>query len=347
MAPILCVVIALQSLAGPVSPDARSPRVEREAWVMGTRLRVVTEAPELPAARDASEAVVREVERLEDLLSTWDPTTPVSRLNQAAPGGAVALPGELGALLEEARAWGRSTGGAFDPAVGALVDAWDLRGQGRVPDAEAASRARRASGPGVWELRGDSAVRLDPAAWIDTGGFGKGAALRSAAELLRRSGVSRALVDLGGQLWAQAPPARPWSVPVAHPLHRHRPAALLRLHGVSAATSGTSERWVEVDGERLGHILDPRTGRPAPSWGTVTVVHPDPFVADVLSTALHVMGPEDGMAWLADRPSVAALFLEARGGELIPRWSPAMKRWLAEPPLRPGAGATEASVRGR
>jgi thiamine biosynthesis lipoprotein len=95
------------------------------------------------------------------------------------------------------------------------------------------------------------------------------------------------------------------------------------------ATSGTSERWAQVDGRRLGHILDPRTGRPAPAWGSVTVVHPDPLVADILSTALYVMGPDEGLRWLDDHPGIAALFLDVRDETVIPRWTGAMERWLA------------------
>jgi len=118
---------------------------------------------------------------------------------------------------------------------------------------------------------------------------------------------------------------------VSHPEHRATPAAWLLLHGVSAATSGTSERWIEVDGRRYGHILDPRTGWPVPAWGTVTVVHADALVADVLATALYVMGPEHGMRWLEGRPEVAALFLESQDGRLHGRWTPAMERWMDDP----------------
>ena len=301
---------------------------------MGTRLRVVAEAARTDDARAATEMVVREMERQDRLLSTWVPSTETSRLNRAPAGEEVSISSELHALLLEARAWARVTGGAFEPAVGALVDAWDLRGEGRAPEAATLVRARAASGSTAWTVDPARAVavRRDDRAWIDTGGFGKGAALRSAAKLLRadaRDSV-RLLADLGGQIWAAAPPDRPWTVPVAHPGDREEPVAELLLHDVSVATSGSSERWVEVDGRRYGHILDPRTGQPAPAWGAVTVVHPDAMAADVLATALFVMGPDEGPRWLASHPDVAALFLDAREDRLRLRWTPSMERWLSK-----------------
>jgi thiamine biosynthesis lipoprotein len=97
--------------------------------------------------------------------------------------------------------------------------------------------------------------------------------------------------------------------------------ARLEVHGVSVATSGVSER--------PGHLLDPRTGLAAPAWGSVTVVSPDPFEADVLSTALYVMGPERGLAW-ARAEGVAALFLATEDAGLRATWTEAIDAWLVD-----------------
>lgn len=334
--PILSLAVAAQAvlLSGAVGPDAR---VQRETWVMGTRLRVIAEGAVADDALAATEAVIREVERWDGLLSTWTPDTHVSRLNAAPVDTPVSLPAEVHALLLEARRWVGATEGAFDPAVGALVSAWDLRGDGRVPDAEMLRRAVAAVGLEAWSVdeHRPRARRRSALTWIDTGAFGKGAALRSAAKLARAAGSSdlRVSADLGGQLWAAAPHDRPWRVPVAHPVRRGEPVLELLLHDVSVATSGTSERRVDVGGQRFGHILDPRDGRPAPAWGTVTVVHEDALAADVLATALYVMGPDDGMRWLERHPDVAALFLDVRHGDVRFQWTAAMEPWLADRPI--------------
>ena len=327
----LATALAIQAL--PTAAWCSPAVVEREAWVMGTRLRVVAEASSDGAALQSAEVVMAEVERLDGLLSTWSPDSEMAGLNRATIGEAVSLSVELHGLLAEAFMWADATGGAFNPGVGPYVDAWDLRGAGRVPPDAKLRRAGAAARLDAWHLddQGARAVRRDSAAWIDTGAFGKGAALRSAAGLLADAADhgDRFLADLGGQVWARATREEPWTVAVAHPGERSTPAMWLSLYDdVSAATSGTSERFVEVGGVRYGHILDARTGWPAPAWGTVTVVHPDPMVADILATALYVMGPDDGLRWLDHRPEIPALFLDARGNELRARWTRSMEHWL-------------------
>jgi thiamine biosynthesis lipoprotein len=236
------------------------------------------------------------------------------------------VPPELEALLVEVDDWSWHTAGAFDPRVGALVDAWGLRGSPKVPDSVALGAALRASGAGAIDLDGTALVRHDDAAWIDSGGFGKGAALRWAARSLTEASTGDdvgVLLDLGGQILALGPVGVPWTVGVAHPDRRADRVATLRLQGVSAATTGSSERGL--------HVLDPRTGSPVEAWGSVTVVADDPLAADVLSTALYVMGPRDGLAW-AQRADVAALFLESIDGSVRATWTAGLEPWLVHAP---------------
>lgn len=288
---------------------------------MGTRVRIVAEGADRARSERATEATLLEIERLERLLSTWDAGSALSALNRAALGAPVAVESELAGLLQEADAWAQRTGRAFDPTVGALVDAWGVRGAPRTPDASEIAEALRATGPRVLDWVDGKAVRGARGGWIDSGGFGKGAALRAIACTVRMDGDERLLVDLGGQLWASAPADAPWSIDVAHPRERERPVARIEVRDVSVATSGSSER--------PGHLLDPRRGVPAPAWGSVTVVHPDALVADVLSTALYVMGPEAGLAWAASE-GVAALFVQEGGEGLGLWWTEEMEQWLVE-----------------
>lgn len=162
---------------------------------------------------------------------------------------------------------------------------------------------------------------------MDSGGFGKGAALRSVEAVLRAAGICAALVDFGGQGLAvgsspEGPPSGGWTIGVAHPAQRLVPVRELVVRDRSVSTSGQSER--------PGHILDPRSGRPVPAWGSVTVVAPDPMVADILSTALFVMGPEAGPRWADDRSDFGALFLILRHGRVEARWNHSMEPFLKE-----------------
>jgi len=309
-------------LWGATVPSPAAEVVTREAWAMGTRVRVSAEAAERGAAEGASEAALAEIERMERLLSTWDDASELSRLNRAPRGEGVRLGAELASLLEEAERWATRTGRAFDPTVGALVQVWGVReGRASPPTLAEVAFARAATGPGALEIGDGTAMRRVEGAWIDSGGFGKGAALREIARTVPATGVDRLLVDLGGQLWAAAPGEAPWRVTVAHPSARDRAIAGLAVHGVSVATSGSSER--------PGHLLDPRTGMPAPEWGSVTVIHADALAADVLSTALYVMGPAEGLAW-ARAEGIAALFAREEGKGLGLAWTEEMQEWLID-----------------
>ncbi|MGH7545140.1 MAG: FAD:protein FMN transferase [Gemmatimonadota bacterium] len=310
---------------------ARGVWVERETYLMGTTLRARVEAESRESGIAAIEAAFGEVRRMEGVLSTWREGTEMARLNAAPVGEWFRASGELFSLLVEARGWWRETGGAFDPGVGSLVTAWDLRGQGRRPAPAELAAALAESGFGHFELdefRG-AIRRTREGAWIDTGGFGKGAALRAAKAALLEAGVRSALLDFGGQLLAfgSQEGGSGWRVAVADPSRRGKPAARLVLHDASAATTAASERFVSVDGERLGHVLDPRSGRPVAAWGSVTVVAEDPLAADVLSTALFVLGPEEGRRWLRAHGDVRALFLEETPEGLAATWSPSLDVW--------------------
>lgn len=306
--------------------------VEREAYVMGTTLRIAVAAPSRPEAVKAIEEAFGAVRRIDDLLSTWRDDSEIARLNQAPVGQPVSLSPLLHTLLSDAARWTRLTGGAFDPAIGSLIDAWDLRGQGRIPSRETLARARAAAGIDhfVFADSASTATRTDSASWLDTGGFGKGVALGEARLALLRRHVTAASLNFGGQVLTigRDPGGADWTVPVAHPAYRAQPAAWLHLRDCSASTSSQSERFVSVAGRRLGHIVDPRTGQPVPAWGSVTVVAADPAAADAVSTALLVLGPEAGARWAERREDMGVLFLIVRAGRLVPRWNRAMARYL-------------------
>src|SRR5262249_12092789 len=154
--------------------------------------------------------------------------------------------------------------------------------------------------PARFRLRPDRGVaeRLDPDAGIDEGAWGKGYALDRVAQRLAAAGGVDALIHLGGQAQALRPdaPGGPRRIGGPHPRPRARPAGMLALTDLSSSPPADSERGREVGGRRIGHELDPRTGEPAPDFGSATVVAPSALVADILSTAFFVLGPEKGLA---------------------------------------------------
>jgi thiamine biosynthesis lipoprotein len=301
---------------------------------MGTSLYAAVVAPSRAEGIHAIDHAFAAVRRLDSLLSTWHDDSEIARLNQAAPHYPVSISAELHQWLQEAARWTRLTQDAFDPSVGALVDAWDLRGQGRVPSSGRLQVARSSTGLRhfVFNRHAGTAMKTKAGAWIDTGGFGKGVALREAGQVLIREGVHSAILNFGGQVLALGADrdGSDWKVPVAHPSRRTEPVVWLHCRDRSVSTSSQSERFVTVEGHRFGHVLDPRSGQPVPAWGSVTVVAEDPAVADMVSTALLVMGPEAGLEWANARRDIGVLFLIERATGLERRWNPAFEQYLVK-----------------
>jgi thiamine biosynthesis lipoprotein len=315
----LLVLVSVLPGADAVAPQA--PPVEREVAAMGTRLRVVVSAAERATAFRASEAAVAAVEAAEQRLSTWRTDTELARLNAAPVGEPFAMSPELARDLDGAAHWFLASGGAFDPGVGALVDAFGLRHGGRIPDAAELAQARAATGFPLLERRGAVAVRRHPGLRIEEGGFGKGAALDDALAAACAAGATGIVLDFGGQLALRG--GAPLWVGLAHPGARERAVGEVLLAGGSIATSGNSERGVTVGGQSLGHLLDPRTGQPAPDWGSLTVLAPTALAADCLSK-LYVLGPDKALAAAEAIPGVDAVALVRQGDEVAMRATPSL-----------------------
>lgn len=289
-------------------PAATRAPVERTVLLMGTWATLMVQAPDRPAGLRRLERMVGLIERAEASLSTWRADSVLSALNRRPVNEPFALPPALCGLWPKLARWQRLTGGAFDPAVGRLVEAWGLRTGGAVPAPDALRAARAASGLAHFRFDAeDCRVTRTADAALDAGAFGKGEALRRLTADLPDGPPW--LVDFGGQIAAGgAPAADGWPVALAHPARRHQAVLELTLATGSLATSGASERSSTAEGRLIAHILDPRTGRPVHRAESVTVWHEDPLVADILSTALYVMGADAGLDH-AQRHGVAAVFL--------------------------------------
>lgn len=309
--------------------------IQRSNYVMGTELTFAVGAADRGTGLLATEAGLQVVHRLERVLSDWDPESELSRLNQSDPKAGSVMSGELTSLLGLVLEWTRKTRGAFDPGLGSLEDAWDVRGSGRVPSRGNLDSALAISGLLRFEI--DTIARRftrpDTGSWIDAGGFGKGAALNEAVRALQANGAEAGILNFGGQIAVFGDTTV--VVDVARPDARLSSALSVHIHNLSVSTSSQSERFIEVDGVRYGHILDPRTGSPVLPWGSVTVVHPDPTIADILSTALFVMGPADGMEWLQGQ-GIAALFQVRSGDHFQNIYTREFSHLLDHPPIISG-----------
>jgi thiamine biosynthesis lipoprotein len=269
-------------LALALSPPLRAGEViERQLVTMGTALRVQVEAADRLSALRASEAAVLAVEAVDRRLATRGDGSELDALLAAPSGEWTRVGPALAADLALAHACREATDGGYDLTLGS---------------------------PGALELRGDLA-RLAEGATLDAGGIGKGVALDAGISAARAAGASRVMLDLGGQV---ASSGAPLQVALAHPWERQRDVTTVTVDEGSVATSG--------QGVQPGHIRDPRTGQPAPPWGSVSVIAASAAWADCLATGLFALGPE-GAATRAETLEHARVILQLAGprGEIVMR----------------------------
>jgi thiamine biosynthesis lipoprotein len=316
-------MLAALLLAALPQEGPASGRCERRVAAMGTAFELALTAVDRAAALRASEAAVRAVEAAEERLSTWVETSELARLNRADVGAWFALSPELDAERARARALHERTGGAFDPGLAALVRVWGLRTGGRARARAELDAARAAGGLAAFEFAPGRARRLQPLAGIEEGGFGKGLALDQALAAMRAAGGTSARLDLGGQVLFDL--AEEQELALADPRERARPVLALALRTGSLATSGNGARGIVVAGQRRGHLLDPRTGEPAPDFGSLSVLAPDATTADGLSTGFYVLGPEEAFRRAAAEPELALVVLEPAGRGLRARVSAGLR----------------------
>ncbi|MBN1336019.1 MAG: FAD:protein FMN transferase [Deltaproteobacteria bacterium] len=316
--PVLWVLLACTGSTPHADPA--DLLVHREAVLTGTlwSFTVRTNPGREAEAAGAIAEAVAEVARLEGLLSERRSGSDVFRVNAGAGGPPVRVDPEVSALLARALDLCLRSGRRMDPTFVPLGRLWDLDRLPFVVPGEAAIAEALA-------LVDCSAVEVDPLAStvrlprpgmaLGVGAFAKGYAVDRSMALLQAAGFSDALVDGGGDMLARGTRQDgPWRVGIRHP---RGPAgtlvAVVPVTDRAVVTSGDAERYVEVDGRRIGHVLDPATGRPAGSLASVTVLAPDAETADGLATALFVAGEAAAGAILATHPAVDALFVRPDG----------------------------------
>ena len=271
----------------------------------------------LPEAVAAAEAALDEIDRLEAQLTVYRDDSEVSGLNQFAGAHPVRVEEGLYGLLELAAKLHAETEGAFDISAGALIKAWGFfRGPRRVPSEEERAEALGRVGMGhvVLDREGRSVSFLRPGLEINLGAIGKGYALDRAARLLRREwNLSCALLHGGhSSVYAigNAPGEnRGWAVGIAHPWDAERRLAVVRLRDRALGTSAATFQYLEYNGRKLGHLLDPRSGWPADALASASVLAPTAAEADALATAFFILGVDKARAYCATHPGIGAVLL--------------------------------------
>ena len=274
---------------------------------MGLPVRILLYAPTERRAERAAEAAFARIAALDAVMSDYREDSELRRLEKTSGDWTPVSP-DLLEVLAEAVSIARATGGTFDPTVGPIVALWrEARAAGRMPAGPAIEAARAAVGWKHLEVdRRRGAVRLGKKGMrLDLGGIAKGYILQQALMTLRSEGLGRALIESGGDIVVgSGPPGLAgWRVDVPDASEDVRRRAS-ELTNAAIATSGADAQFVEIDGVRYSHVVDPRTGIGVTHNVTARVIADDAATADALATALSVSGPDGVQAALAAYPDV-------------------------------------------
>lgn len=318
----LTIAVAVVVAACGANPGPGASLVERSYPAMGSQLRVAVWTVEAPKALAAAAHIAREFERIDALLSIWKDGSDVIRMNAAAGVKPVPVSRDTLDVLEAARQASEWTGGKFDITFGALADVWkfDHDQDNVIPD-RAAIEARL-------PLVDYRAVQIDrdagtafltrPGVRVHLGGIGKGYAIDRAAAMLRTEGFTDFMIQAGGDLYvAGSNGGTPWKLGIADPRRADHVFAAVQLGDGTFSTSGDYERFFIQDGVRYHHLIDPDRGEPARGCRSVTIVADRALVADVLSTGVFIMGPEEGMTLVERLPDVEAVIVTAANEVLV------------------------------
>jgi thiamine biosynthesis lipoprotein len=281
---------------------------------MGTLFRIIVYAPDEATAKRASQAAFDRIAALDARLSDYKADSELMQLCARAGKGPVPVSKELFDVLTKAEEVSRLSGGAFDVTVGPVVRLWRrARRTGRMPDADKLAAARALVGYRNVRLdaRGRTVELLVSGMQLDLGGIAKGYAADEAQAVLKSHGIDRALVAAGGDIVVTAPPpgAEGWKIAIAPLSEEEGTGPWLWLKDGAISTSGDAEQYVEIDGKRYSHIVDPKTGIGLVGRMSASVVAPTGIAADSMTKIVAVLGPEKGFPLIESVAGASARFV--------------------------------------
>lgn len=291
---------------------------QRSFVKMGSAFDLTVVAKNQDEANAFIDSAIREIDRIERLISSWDSTSQTSLVNTMAGICPVKVSRELYDLVDRARAISQLTDGAFDPTYASVDRLWVFEGQEVKRPDDAVVKASV-------EKIGYEKIVFDP---IDTslflplkgmklgfGAIGKGYAADRVKRLLQAKGVQAGIINASGDMssWGMQPNGTPWQIGLVNPLNKDKVFAWFPLKDQAVVTSGDYEKFLLIDGKRYGHIIHPKTGYPSTGVISCTVFAPKAELADALSTALFVMGVEVGINFINQINQVEAVMINEQG----------------------------------
>jgi thiamine biosynthesis lipoprotein len=294
---------------------AHAEWISRSESIMGTSCSVELWSDDRARGEAAITSVFDDMKRIDRLMSTWKEDTEISEVNREAGKHPVKVSEELFRLLQESVRYSQLTHGAFDITYASVGYLYDFRARVH-PDQKAIDEAL----PGInWrhmvlDEKNFTVRFMRPGMRIDLGGIAKGHSVDKGIEILKKLGITRAMVNAGGDTRIIGDRfGKPWVVGIRDPDHEGRTFLRMPLTDTAFSTSGDYERYFDEDGKRFHHIIDPKTGDSARKCRSVTIIAATATRTDALTKSVFIMGPEEGIRFIDTLPDVDAVAVAPDG----------------------------------
>jgi len=291
---------------------------KRTTKLMGARFDISIVAKDSLTAERNIDTVIAEITRIENLISDWIPASQVSQVNQHAGIAPVQVDREVFELTERAIRLSELTGGAFDVSFASMDRIWKFDGSmTEMPSAAAIKNSvSRVGYSNIILDKEKSTIFLKlPGMKIGFGALGEGYAADQCKALMLKKGILAGIVNGSGDMntWGTQPDGKAWNIGITNPFDDHELVAIVPLKQGAVVTSGSYEKFVEFNGKRYAHIINPHTGYPATGLCSVTVFGPSAEMANGFSTSIMVLGKEAGLKLIKEYPEMSCILITDDG----------------------------------
>ncbi len=290
----------------------------RTTLLMGSRYDLTVVAATEAEGNAYIDTAIAEITRIEKLISDWDPSSQTSEINRNAGIRPVKVNKELIDLIQRSIAISKLTDGAFDISYASMDKIWKFDGSMTTmpsPEEIQASVEKVGYEKIILDLDSQTVFLSEVGMKIGFGAIGKGYAADKAKQLLMEKGVIAGIINASGDMntWGKQPDGTDWMVAITNPMNKDNAFGILPLKQGAVVTSGDYEKFVEFEGVRYGHIINPKTGYPTVGIISVTIFAASAELADALATAVFVLGTEVGLDRINQLPEVKCIIVDTQG----------------------------------
>jgi thiamine biosynthesis lipoprotein len=288
---------------------------------MGSRFKIIAVSDDSIPAKNGIDAAISEIQRIEELISSWDSASQTSLINLNAGIKPVKVDKELFDLIKRSKKVSKLTDGIFDISYASVDKIWKFDGSmNQMPDSAsvAASVSKINFRDIILDEKKNTVFLKKNGMKIGFGAIGKGYAANQAKRIMIELGIKNGVVNAGGDLisWGTQAGGQPWQIAVTDPKDKSKNLGWLNCSETAVVTSGNYEKFIEINGRKYSHIINPKTGYPAFGTRSVTIICPNAELADALATAVFILGKKDGINLINKIKGVECL-LVTQNDELV------------------------------